>query len=189
MSTGHRIDPNASSTLNSLVIYLDETLKNSKFLTGDKISSADFSVWCLLTPDGTLKGSQNIDNVTRWYREVSNTEAVKEAVKKLPINQIHFSSLQHCNRFGGLHHVELVPYVAEVDSKVLSETPTHIMDSVSINEIELARKSFVYEKEVKKEEPRVILPKAGERNVLITSALPYVNNVPHLGNIIGNNQN
>lgn len=29
------------------------------------------------------------------------------------------------------------------------------------------------------------LPKKGERNVLVTSALPYVNNVPHLGNIIG----
>ena len=29
------------------------------------------------------------------------------------------------------------------------------------------------------------LPVAGERNILITSALPYVNNVPHLGNIIG----
>lgn len=26
---------------------------------------------------------------------------------------------------------------------------------------------------------------AGEKNILITSALPYVNNVPHLGNIIG----
>eukprot|EP00727_Mastigamoeba_balamuthi_P006493 m51a1_g2464 putative methionyl-trna synthetase (758) ;mRNA; f:27189-29922 len=26
---------------------------------------------------------------------------------------------------------------------------------------------------------------AGQRNVLVTSALPYVNNVPHLGNIIG----
>ena len=26
---------------------------------------------------------------------------------------------------------------------------------------------------------------AGQRNVLITSALPYVNNVPHLGNIVG----
>lgn len=25
----------------------------------------------------------------------------------------------------------------------------------------------------------------GRRNILITSALPYVNNVPHLGNIIG----
>ncbi|KAE9394432.1 methionyl-tRNA synthetase [Gymnopus androsaceus JB14] len=30
-----------------------------------------------------------------------------------------------------------------------------------------------------------ILPKEGETNVLITSALPYCNNVPHLGNIIG----
>ncbi|KAH6640104.1 tRNA synthetases class I (M)-domain-containing protein [Chaetomium tenue] len=31
----------------------------------------------------------------------------------------------------------------------------------------------------------IILPQSGVRNVLVTSALPYVNNVPHLGNIIG----
>ena len=30
-----------------------------------------------------------------------------------------------------------------------------------------------------------ILPEKDQRNVLITSALPYVNNVPHLGNIVG----
>jgi methionyl-tRNA synthetase len=30
-----------------------------------------------------------------------------------------------------------------------------------------------------------ITPVKGKRNILITSALPYVNNVPHLGNIIG----
>lgn len=30
-----------------------------------------------------------------------------------------------------------------------------------------------------------IYPVKGKRNILITSALPYVNNVPHLGNIIG----
>ncbi|PWN89546.1 methionyl-tRNA synthetase [Acaromyces ingoldii] len=30
-----------------------------------------------------------------------------------------------------------------------------------------------------------VLPEPGHNNVLITSALPYVNNVPHLGNIIG----
>ncbi|KAG9443219.1 hypothetical protein H6P81_019073 [Aristolochia fimbriata] len=30
-----------------------------------------------------------------------------------------------------------------------------------------------------------ILPVPGRRNILITSALPYVNNIPHLGNIIG----
>ena len=31
----------------------------------------------------------------------------------------------------------------------------------------------------------IILPVEGRRNILVTSALPYVNNVPHLGNIIG----
>lgn len=30
-----------------------------------------------------------------------------------------------------------------------------------------------------------LLPQPGKQNVLITSALPYANNVPHLGNIIG----
>jgi methionyl-tRNA synthetase len=35
------------------------------------------------------------------------------------------------------------------------------------------------------EPKKKILPVDGERNVLITSALPYVNNVPHLGNIVG----
>lgn len=30
-----------------------------------------------------------------------------------------------------------------------------------------------------------ILPEEGKRNILVSSALPYVNNVPHLGNIIG----
>ncbi|EFQ98545.1 methionyl-tRNA synthetase [Nannizzia gypsea CBS 118893] len=30
-----------------------------------------------------------------------------------------------------------------------------------------------------------VLPVPGKRNILITSALPFVNNVPHLGNIIG----
>ncbi|KAI3614738.1 hypothetical protein CBS9595_004009 [Malassezia furfur] len=33
--------------------------------------------------------------------------------------------------------------------------------------------------------PDKVLPIDGQDNVLVTSALPYVNNVPHLGNIIG----
>ena len=32
---------------------------------------------------------------------------------------------------------------------------------------------------------KVVLPREDKKNILITSALPYVNNVPHLGNIIG----
>lgn len=34
-------------------------------------------------------------------------------------------------------------------------------------------------------EPNRQLPMPGKRNILITSALPYVNNKPHLGNLIG----
>jgi methionyl-tRNA synthetase len=34
-------------------------------------------------------------------------------------------------------------------------------------------------------ETHIILPEKGKKNVLITSALPYVNNVPHLGNVVG----
>ncbi|KAI9801316.1 MAG: putative methionine--tRNA ligase, cytoplasmic protein rar1 [Piccolia ochrophora] len=30
-----------------------------------------------------------------------------------------------------------------------------------------------------------VLPQKGKKNILVTSALPYVNNVPHLGNIVG----
>jgi len=32
---------------------------------------------------------------------------------------------------------------------------------------------------------KIILPEKGKKNILITSALPYVNNVPHLGNVVG----
>nr|CAB3494831.1 unnamed protein product [Digitaria exilis] len=35
------------------------------------------------------------------------------------------------------------------------------------------------------QERKPVLPVAGRRNVLVTSALPYVNNVPHLGNLVG----
>jgi len=39
--------------------------------------------------------------------------------------------------------------------------------------------------ELTAESKEVRLPVSNKRNILITSALPYVNNVPHLGNIIG----
>ena len=56
----------------------------------------------------------------------------------------------------------------------------------SVSELESAFASFNLGFEgakCKKED--TVLPVKGERNVLITSALPYVNNVPHLGNIVG----
>jgi len=45
-------------------------------------------------------------------------------------------------------------------------------------------KSYIIEThDAKVENPTLPIP--GKRNILVTSALPYVNNVPHLGNIVG----
>eukprot|EP00731_Ephydatia_muelleri_P037950 Em0608g3a len=59
----------------------------------------------------------------------------------------------------------------------------------SIPEVELRQVAEVWNKGVLSSPPSFrqhpILPIPGQRNILITSALPYVNNVPHLGNIIG----
>ncbi|CAK9441569.1 uncharacterized protein LODBEIA_P54370 [Lodderomyces beijingensis] len=45
-------------------------------------------------------------------------------------------------------------------------------------------RNFNQEHLVKSQADRIV-PNSDERNILITSALPYVNNVPHLGNIVG----
>ncbi|KAH3766289.1 methionyl-tRNA synthetase [Pelomyxa schiedti] len=45
--------------------------------------------------------------------------------------------------------------------------------------------TIVGEKWSERVPPEPHAPVTGERNILITSALPYVNNVPHLGNLIG----
>ena len=58
---------------------------------------------------------------------------------------------------------------------------------MSVEELESAIKAFKIGMPDKVGHKRsdIVLPVKGERNVLITSALPYVNNVPHLGNIVG----
>ena len=55
-----------------------------------------------------------------------------------------------------------------------SLTSTQVEPSLS-----LSQSSFIMTDQKK------ILPVPGKNNILITSALPYVNNVPHLGNIVG----
>nr|XP_039252310.1 methionine--tRNA ligase, cytoplasmic-like [Styela clava] len=61
------------------------------------------------------------------------------------------------------------------------------VEKISQNEVDEAK--LAWNKGTKgikhHERQHPILPQPGKRNILITSALPYVNNIPHLGNIIG----
>lgn len=58
---------------------------------------------------------------------------------------------------------------------------------VTKEEVQAAVSTFCFKAEVRelKAQKGPKLPVQGQRNILITSALPYVNNVPHLGNIVG----
>lgn len=185
MAAGPRADPNALSILNSFIKKMDDTLKDSAYLTGAKLTAADISCWSLLAPDGTLKGAQNVDNLRRWYRSIAELPEVKNALKVMPIERLHFASILQSNKFGGLHHIELVPHVGDEELHLLADIVANVADTILPDEIKLAQERFVYEKSGIRGDSRLILPKPNERNVLITSALPYVNNVPHLGNIIG----
>jgi len=68
---------------------------------------------------------------------------------------------------------------AAVASAVSSESP------VSPSELAAAARSFSTVPGPPNRLKRPTCPRDGARNILVTSALPYVNNVPHLGNIVG----
>lgn len=72
----------------------------------------------------------------------------------------------------------------------IPEIAAGVKHALSITKLERVKQQNTGAQKVKsghlvKKQDKYILPKENERNLLITSALPYVNNVPHLGNIIG----
>lgn len=86
---------------------------------------------------------------------------------------------------------------SDQQSKSIKTLPKPILNAISIALARTSRDSSKFkhtgatsiakghEVKLQTQDDGKILPKDGERNILITSALPYVNNVPHLGNIVG----
>ncbi|KAJ8672750.1 hypothetical protein QAD02_004010 [Eretmocerus hayati] len=72
---------------------------------------------------------------------------------------------------------------SEKEDKTVVQEDNVVVTQEEINFVKSNWSSETYK--AVREPPYPVLPKEGERNVLVTSALPYVNNVPHLGNIIG----
>ena len=58
---------------------------------------------------------------------------------------------------------------------------------MNINLVKKSLYPLVYSKKniILEHNPNKKVPMQNKRNILITAALPYVNNTPHLGNIIG----
>ena len=63
----------------SIYSDLDERLFNSKFLAGDNYSIADIATWPWIARHKWHDiGLKKFNNLTRWYLEISNREAVKK---------------------------------------------------------------------------------------------------------------
>ena len=115
-------------------------------------------MWSLLAPDGTLKNSQNINNLLNWYKNIMNMEQTSNALKLLSINNLHFKQLQQANNFGGLHHVVLMPNISNISANLISEQTRDnlIVDTLTDEELKLAKESFIFVEEKIIEEPRVM---------------------------------
>ncbi|XP_031620753.1 methionine--tRNA ligase, cytoplasmic [Contarinia nasturtii] len=181
---GHQEQVQADSILNHLILQLDQQLtqKNTLFLVGSKATSADFSIWSFLAQDKT---TLKLPKVHEWFNRVASEPCIKTLNLKIDQMKIDVTAVSNANKFGGISHIRVDIPVIENESRGLDDSPSYISESITDIELSFAKSSFVYFEPKKTTEPKIILPTQNLRNVLVTTALPYVNNIPHLGNIIG----
>ncbi|KAK3106651.1 hypothetical protein FSP39_024573 [Pinctada imbricata] len=209
-SIGHgKQDANLQSQVQSYLKYLNAELKGKKHLVQGTITAADIILWGSLYPalSGPLKGWESqYSNVKGWFLSLCDHPALKSAVSiVIPSGNVADLKPSLLTRPLPLTS-EATPLDKTMETKkaaaskqtqkgdntkpstATEEIPQIPVKAVTPEELSAAIEAWNSGK-AKCPKPRErihpILPKEGERNILITSALPYVNNVPHLGNIIG----
>lgn len=124
-------------------------------------------------------------SVTMWHQKLLNEPRIKSAILPVfkldyarpPKNDKKSSSPAAAGAAAGVA-AGVAAGAGATKSSASQSTPKSV-------EVPKAEGPTVDSNVELKPEQHPILPKKGSRNVLITSALPYVNNVPHLGNIVG----
>lgn len=119
----------------------------------------------------------------------SDTTCVSEV--QTWIKQFRQSHEETINSFIGKHQV---PEVAEMDEKKVESALATAAPKKEERKAKDKKKEEVtddYKQKVlslklqRLTKGQPVLPQEGANNILVTSALPYVNNLPHLGNLIG----
>nr|CAB3263652.1 methionine--tRNA ligase, cytoplasmic [Phallusia mammillata] len=128
------------------------------------------------------KINSKLVHVSNWLENFKNLPCFSKALKDVT-GEKKFKN----------YYISLAKSIGKPDwlplppAKIIESTEQDTQDKIGDEEIKLASQAWSSVNQTLKPKDRVhpILPVQGEKNVLITSALPYVNNVPHLGNIIG----
>jgi hypothetical protein len=151
--------------------------------------------------------SENVNDIVYWidlsvnakFNEISFKNFVKNVEKQIPssFEAFHiaaFSAIYLCllshSKWLNVLKSEFVTVFEWYSGLLASDTVKKALIQFKKN-VKLSLKEALPEPKMKpvaallNHKTQKILPKSNERNILITSALPYVNNVPHLGNIIG----
>nr|XP_033791943.1 methionine--tRNA ligase, cytoplasmic isoform X2 [Geotrypetes seraphini] len=173
-------------TIRKQLTYIDDSLaQNGKpYLTDDRESVADVVLWGTLYPliSDSSCFLEELKSFQRWFQQMNLLEPCIKAVEFMLKGK-------GCQVFKS--HLQKRPFPVITLEKPASDEPEDGESAEQIfSEEEIAaaveiwmRGTAACPKLHQRQHP--ILPLDNEKNILITSALPYVNNVPHLGNIIG----
>ncbi|XP_024125643.1 methionine--tRNA ligase, cytoplasmic [Oryzias melastigma] len=177
-----------SQILQSPLNFLDQSLlKGGKpYLTGEAISVADVVLWAALHPilsDSSFTLGEH-PSVKTWFDQVAAVHSCQSAVQKV----LQGKGLQAMKSY--MQRQPAPPNSQCRDAQPCNNNPAESEERQhSVSEEECEAAALTWSKGLSSCPPtdkqHPILPQEGKRNVLVTSALPYVNNVPHLGNIIG----
>ncbi|KAK6634691.1 hypothetical protein RUM43_012093 [Polyplax serrata] len=175
--------------LEEILNQLNKEVSSKTYLCGKEISVGDVSIWCSLYPLFTDEKTYNDlfesrRALIKWFENVKNLPKVQAALNTYPVKEglsSIFSSIPTKMNVASLTND------TTIGEKVMPPSTVENTDTaVTEDEKKAAAKSFNQKfSRLPKAQVKPVLPIPGEKNILITSALPYVNNVPHLGNIIG----
>uniref|UniRef100_A0A8C2BFY3 Methionine--tRNA ligase, cytoplasmic n=1 Tax=Cyprinus carpio TaxID=7962 RepID=A0A8C2BFY3_CYPCA len=167
--------------LNWLELSLSK--KNTPFLTAEAVSVADIVLWAALYPLLSDSGfdAGELRFVRGWFERVGGLEACQTSVRRV----LQGKGVEALKTF-----LQKLPatQTQRRDSPTNAneaEDGEHVMTVEEIEEAAQVWSEGLKASPAVSERKHPVLPQEGKRNVLLTSALPYVNNVPHLGNIIG----
>ncbi|XP_040281674.1 methionine--tRNA ligase, cytoplasmic-like isoform X1 [Bufo bufo] len=172
------------ATVGTQLGHISQSLAKKPYLTGDAVSVADIVVWGAIFPflSDVSTLSEDLCSLKNWFKKVTEMEPCQKAAESLLKGQ-------GASIFKGYLQKMPAPVTTSAPS-ACNEPEAGDTTVLTISEEDIAAATEAWSKGLTnaprpKQIQHPILPRDGEKNLLITSALPYVNNVPHLGNIIG----
>ncbi|KAM6977853.1 methionine--tRNA ligase, cytoplasmic [Aplochiton taeniatus] len=182
----------ASKALQGPLNYLEQSLrkKTTPYLSAEAVSVADVVLWASLYPALSITSLATGDHKTLqgWFERVGDVPACQAAVQRVLQGKGQETLKSYLQKHPAPH--SQAPRSRDTPLST-SSTPNESDESdhvISEEEMEAAALTWSRGLDncpLAKDRQHPVLPQEGKRNILVTSALPYVNNVPHLGNIIG----